>query len=301
MRIARASVLAALLAGAALAATDPWDVPAPDAGELMLILNASKRTDSYTILLAGKQWAGANGPERVELTLPKDEKDDLARARDLVAKGDHDGAATLVDAVLAKNPANWDAFLVRASSLHAKKADADAIAALRASLIGNRRNPDAWKLLDDVAKALGKKVARPKLDFRGWVRELPKHEIELGYVADDEVFGPWLNYVQARAVYRWEGPFARDFPGEKAWRFTFREQMYAMGVLATAAAGDKKDGAKLPPDLVRVLAEKKAGTLAPFAFFAAYPEPLTATPEKDFDLLRPRLEKYFDEKILVKR
>ena len=49
----------------------------------------------------------------------------------------------------------------------------------------------------------------------------------------------------------------------------------------------------------RVLAEKKAGTLVEFAFFAAYPEPIPRKAEPGWDTLLPRLEKYFDESILV--
>jgi tetratricopeptide (TPR) repeat protein len=252
-------------------------------------------------MLADKPWEGANGPDRVDLPVAQDEKDAVAHCRGLVEKGDHDAAGKALDEILAKDPANWDAYFLRAQSLHARSADADAALALRASLIGNRRSPDAWKLLDEVAKALKKKVARPRVEMRGWVREAAKGESEMGHVADDATAMPWNYYAAARLHYRHEGPFARDFPGAKTYAFTFREQMYAMGVLAASAADEKKDGTKLTPDLVRVLAEKKAGTLAPFTFFAVYTEPVPAAPEKDFDKLRPRLEKYFDEKILVKR
>ncbi len=299
--LAVASAVAAVAAAAviALAAPDPWDVPVPDPIELTLALTESKR--EYTLYFADEVWEQANGAESIDLPLAQDENDALARARELVTKGDHEGADKALDDLLAKHPANWDAFLTRAASLHARKADADAVVALRTSLVGNRRNPEAWKLAEEIARALGRKVSRPKIDLRGWVRQSDEGEIEVGHVGDDEVSMPWNHYAAARAVYRWEGAFARDFPGEKAYRFTFREQLFAIGVLARAAEGTKKDGAKLPPDLARVLAEKKAGTLAPFAFFAAYPEPLPAAPEKDFDLLRPRLEKYFDEKVLPKR
>lgn len=294
------ALVALVVAGAALAADDPWESPQADT-EMLLMRAMTLGKADVVVNLADDPWSGANGPARVELPLAKDDAAEVARCRELVAAGDHDGAARAIDALLAKNPANWDALVVRASSLHAKKTDAEAMAALRASIIGNRRNPDAWKLLDDVAKALGKKVARPAIDLRGWARELGKDRIEIGYVAADKVEGPWNYYACARAVYRWGGQFAADFPAVKTYAFTFREQMVAMAVLASEAAEEKKGGAKLPPDLVRVLAEKKAGTLAPFAFFAAYPEALGASPEKDFELLRPRLQKYFDEKIVVRK
>lgn len=299
MRPQRSIVVALLLmAPAALADTDPWAVPAPPGIELMLKLEASEK--DYTLMLAGEPWEGANGPERVDLPHSPEDREALARCSALVEQGDHDAATSSIEALLAKNPANWDALLLRAKSLHARKSDADAALALRTSLLGNRRNPDAWNLLDEVAKALSKKVVRPKLAVRGWVRDLGKKGVEIGHVADDDDGMPWNYYAVARAIYRWEGIHARDFPSAKGYSFTFREQMYAMGVLADSAAAEKKDGTKLSADLKRVLAEKSAGTLAPFTFFAVYPEPLPATPEIRFDLLRPRLEKYFDTKILVR-
>jgi len=300
MRRIGPTIALTLFAALALAADDPWESPEFDSEMLLIrVLTLGKR--EVAINMADKPWPEANGPARVELPLAKEEKDELARCRGLVDKGDHDAAAPALDALLAKNAADWDAWLVHAESLHARKLDADALAALRACLVGNRRNPDAWKLLDDVAKTLGKKVARPKIDLRGWARETGKNAIEVGYVDADKVNAPWNYYAAARAVYRWGGSFAADFPDLKAYGFTFREQMVAVSVLADEAAQAKKEGASLPPDLMRILAEKKAKTLAPFAFFAAYPEALTATPEKGFETLRPRLEKYFDEKILVKR
>lgn len=285
----------------AFADSDSWDVPAPSGVELLLALTSSKNDDAYVLRLAAKPWEGANGPERVELTLPKDEKIVLARCRGLVVKGERDAAIMALDEVVAKDPANWDAFCVRAASQHAKKVDDEAVLALRASLIGNRRNPEAWKLLDDVAGAMGRKVVRPHVDLRGWVRDIGKGAIEVGHVTTGDLAMPWSYYAAARAFYRREGPFARDFPAAKSYAFTFREQMYAMGVLAASLADEAKNGAKLTPDAERILAEKKAGTLAQFTFFAVYPEPLTTTAEAGFDRLRPRLEKYFDEKIVVRR
>jgi hypothetical protein len=301
MRILGTIGAVTVFVAAALAAdADPWEAPEFDSEMLLMRVVALGKGD-ITINMADKPWSEANGPARVELPLTREETNELARCRGLVGKGEHDAAGLALDALLAKNPAVWDAHLVRATSLHARKLDAEALVALRASLIGNRRNPDAWKLLDDVAKPLGKKVAPPKIDLRGWVRETGRNSIEVGYVHRDKASGAWNYYAAARAVYRWGGSFAADFPALKTYAFTFREQMVAMSVLADEATEEGLKAASIPADLRRVLAEKRAGTLAPFSFFAAYPEPLSATPEKGFELLRPRLEKYFDEKIVVKR
>jgi len=293
-------LLCAVLATAALAAdSDPWIVPTPEGAELLLAMEKSGH--SYTVSGEKTAWDGANGPERAEVPLGNDERDGLAKAHELATKGDHDAAVKAADELIAKNAANWEAHLVRAVSLHAKAADADALAALRTSLIGNRRRPEAWKLLDEVAAAMSKKVARPKLDLRGWVREKAKDETEVGSVFVKDADFPWTYYAAARAVYRWEGRFTRDFPASKSYAFTFKEQMFAMCVLAAEADAQRAQGKANPDDLKRVIAEKKARTLTEFTFFAAWPEPLSAKSEPGLDALRPRLEKYFDEKVLARR
>ena len=293
-------LLGAVLATAALAAdSDPWMVPTPEGAELLVTME--KSSHSYSLKPSEKAWEDANGPERAELPLAADERDGLAKARELATKGDHDAAVKAVDELIAKNAANWEAHLVRAASLHAKGADADALHSLRTSLVGNRRRPEAWKLLDDVAAALSKKVARPKLDVHGWVRDRPKDETEVGSVFVKDADMPWTYYAAARAVYRWEGRYMRDFPAAKTYSFTFKEQMFAMCVLAAAADAQRAEGKTNSDDLKRAVAEKKAHTLTEFTFFAVWPEPLSAKSEPGLDALRPRLEKYFDEKIVVRR
>jgi tetratricopeptide (TPR) repeat protein len=301
MRITGTALCALFLAtAAALAADDPWLPPAPSGSDIMVTLTTSKNPDEFDMMLGGKQaWEGADGPARAEPALSKEEKDELARCRALLEKAD-ETAAKAIDDMIAKNPSNWDAHVLRGRALHAAKNHADALAALRTAVIGNRRDPEAWTSLAEVAKALGKRVVRPKIAMRGWVRELGPRKYEFGHCAEDADSMAWNNYAAARTWYRHEGAFKRDFPEAKAYVFTFREQMTAMGVLAVSAADDRKSGKKLSADLKRVLAEKAAGTLPPFTFFAAYPQPVPAAPESGFDTLLPRLVKYFDEKIVVK-
>jgi len=285
----------------AFAQSSPWDVPAPPGVEILLAVRDPKKADAYVLKYATKPWDGANGPERVDLPLPKEEKTLLGRCRGLAAKGEHDAAVMGLDEIVSMNPSDWDAYVLRAASRHARKADDEAVAALRTSLIGNRRNPDAWKLLSDVTEAMGRKVARPRVDMRGWVRDVGKIGLEVGHVTVGDLATPWSVYAAARAYYRNEGPFARDFPQAKTYAFTFREQMFAMGALAASLAEKAKEGAKLTPDAARILEEQKAGTLPEFTFFAVYTEPVGAAPEPGFDQLRKRLAKYFDEKIVVRR
>jgi hypothetical protein len=291
---------ALLVAGSALWADDPW-LPAASRGVELVMARVSSPREVYSILLADEPWEGADGPERAEPATTEGEREALAQSSHALAQGETDAALAGVDALLAEHASNWDAHVLRARVLHAQGSHADAAAALRTALIGNRRCPEAWELLDSVAKALGKKVVRPRVAMRGWVRDRGKAGYELGHVATDDDGMPWNYYAAARAHYRFEGPFARDFPKGTSYTLTFREQMYAVGVLAASAVEQRKDGVKLSADLRRVLSERTAGTLPPFAFFAVHPEPVPAQPEPGWDKLLPRLVKYFDQKILVRR
>lgn len=286
---------------AAFAQASPWDAAPPPGVEMLVAVKDPKKADRYVLKYAKKPWDGANGPERVELPLAKDERTLLGRCRGLAAKGEHDAAVMALDEIVIRNPVDWDAYALRAASRYAKKAHDEAVAALRASLVGNRRNPEAWKLLEAVTEAMGRKVERPRVDMRGWVRDLGKAGLEVGHVTTGDLATPWSVYAAARAYYRREGPFARDFPDAKEYSFTFREQMFAMNALAAALAEKAKEGAAFTPDALRILEERKAGTLPEFTFFAVYTEPVGASPEPGLDALRKRLAKYFDERIVVRR
>jgi hypothetical protein len=285
------SVLLLLAAGAA---ADPWAIPAPNGAELFLVLQDSER--SYTLTPHDKVAEEADGKERIDPPLPAADREATEACRALVAAGSHEEAEARLAELLARNAANHDARMLVALSLHRRGLHAEALAALRESLIGNRRNPEGWKLLEEVARKLGRKVVRPRLKPRGWVAE-GADGTTLAYAdASREADMPWMFYAVARAHYRHEGRFARDHPGAKEYRFTFREQLFAAGAAVVYAEAQKP--AERSADARMLLAQKKAKTIVPFLFFATYPEPLADPPERHFESLKPILEKYFNENIL---
>lgn len=79
MRADRIATACAALAfaAAALGADDLWMVPAPSGTDLMIAITESKK--DYSLMLAGKPWEGANGPERAALPLSKEERESLAK------------------------------------------------------------------------------------------------------------------------------------------------------------------------------------------------------------------------------
>ncbi len=281
-----------LAAGPALA--DAWTVPSPNGADLFLVLQNSSR--SYTLTPADEVAEEADGKERVELPMTPADAKEIARCRELVSAGKHDEAVAGLKALLARNAANHDARLLVALSLHKRGLDAEALPVLRESLIGNRRTPEAWQLLEEVAGKLGKKVVRPRLKPRGWIVAADDGATITYADASKDADMPWMFYAVARAHYRYEGGFRRDHPQAKEYAFTFREQLFAVGsalsYMEVQKAGERSEDSTL------LIAQKKAKSLVPFVFFAMYPEPVPQQPERGWEDLKPLLEKYFDERIL---
>jgi tetratricopeptide (TPR) repeat protein len=287
--------LFAFLVSVAAAGDDPWAVPSPNGAILTAKITTSER--EYAIILCDEPQEGAGGPERAELSLSKSERRVLERCRKSIADEKYEESEKILAGQMRRNPANYAALGLLARS-QAKRGDHEAaLESLRRSLIGNRRNPDAWTLLEEVAAALKKKVVRPQMTPRAFIRPPENGEVRLGYwdAGKDGDFA-WYCYAVARAFYRYEGPFGKDFPKAKEYRFSFREQLYAVGAAVSTAVDSEHE---ITEELTRLLAEKKSGTLVPFVFFALYPEPIPRKPEKDFDKLVPRLTEYFDSHIVV--
>jgi len=293
---ARAVLLILLCATSLRAQEDPWTVPDPK-GIVLFVKLQQNPTKAYTVVPSGKVAPGADGAERVEPPVSPADKEALAACRELIAAAKHDEASARLAELLKENPANHDAHVLLALSLHQRGDDKAALAELREAIVGNRRDPEAWKLLEQVAKKLGKRVVRPKLKLKGWIEATADGGVTLGYAdAGRDADMPWFYYVVARASYRYEGGFQRDHPAAKEYVFTFREQLFAFGAALNAA--EAAPAAKRSQELKLLIAEKKAKTLVPFLFFAAYPEPLPQQPERDWESLKPVLEKYFDQKII---
>ncbi|MCZ6572997.1 MAG: hypothetical protein O7C98_07495 [Planctomycetota bacterium] len=293
----RALAATVLLVGV-VAAQDgaAWKLPAAGP-EVLLKLKLSKRT--YILGPESRAPKEADGPERIQ---PKRESYDqglLKVARYQIEHGELDKAEKLIAEVVERNTADAGALTLKALLLHKQGKPKQALAALRESLIQNRRNPDAWRLLRQVAKDLGRKVVRPRFRIRAWVKQVRKG-IEVAFAPDTEKNFPWIYYASARAVYRYEGEFQAAFPEAKEYRFTFREQLFAIGALVRGTESEQKEN-KVASDLKRLLRESRKKDVVAYVFWATYPEPLPATPEACFGALRPKLERYFDEHIVVNR
>lgn len=287
--------MAALLALLLVAAPDPWALR-EEGVACMLLLEESDR--GYTLVPADHVWKGAQGPKRVPLDI---DREALTACRRQISTNELDAALAALNGLLEKNAANHDARMLRGLVRYKQKKLDEALHDLRDSIIGNRRNPEAWSLLQMVAATAGKKVKRPTFELKSWVRMSGKQQVEVSHLGrDDGSTFPWMYYGVARAAYRWEGVYRREF-GTGDYRFTFREQLFALGAVVKGTKMARQDKEKVASDLRVLLNKSKTSRFAPWAFFAMYPEPIPAEPERDFELLRPQLVKYFDERILVSR
>ena len=289
--------LVTMLCLTGVAGAQDWTVPKEGVGA-MLVLERSDRT--YTLSPSDKPWKGATGRARVRLPLNRAERQGLEQGKELIETGKLDEAAAKIRALVVTNPANYDAWHLRALLLHRQGKHEEALAALRESLIGNRRNPEAWKLLEQVGKAAGRRVERPQFKLRAWMRKKGKGVEISNWQRDDWDF-PWIYYGCARAYFRYEGGFKRAFPKRAGYVFTFREQLFCLGAAMEGARMAMKEREKIPADLKLLLDLEKKKTLVPFAFFAIHPDPVPRKPERGFDRLKPRLEAYFDRHICPKR
>jgi tetratricopeptide (TPR) repeat protein len=294
----RVAVVALLICAFAVRAEEAtWSLPAPEGVLLVAALTMSER--SYTIEVDTASPAECRVPARIEVTKSASDRRVIALARKRIESGKLAQAEKSLNSLLRRKSAQYDALALRALCLLAKGEKDKALADIRKSIIGNRRNPEAWTILGKVAKARGKKVVRPEFEIVGWITP-PAADggVRLGFPCGDDMDAlfPWTYYGGARAHFRHEGGFKKAFPREKIYRYTFCEHLFAMGAVVQGAASRAKP---LSAGLKRLVAEKKAKTIIPFLYFAAYPEVLPRKPEKGFDSLEPILVKYFDEHILV--
>jgi len=90
-----------------------------------------------------------------------------------------------------------------------------------------------------------------------------------GKSKDDPSGSAWLMYGMSRALWRGD-KFKQEFPNEKEYRHTLREEVDALH-LAAAAVGEKKGkkAKSLPPDIAKLVELDSKGLLEPYVLISA--------------------------------
>ena len=137
-----------------------------------------------------------------------------------------------------------------------------------AAIVAEPYNKLAWKGLQQWAQARKAVLLAPTIDRPAAPvvdPNKPNHTtIDIDPAATDEKKHPgasaWLMYSMARASYR-SATFQKDFPGEKSYRHTLREEDAALAAVVAVLKERKIDPAKLDESLRNLVELSDAGML----------------------------------------
>ncbi|HEX8096892.1 MAG TPA: hypothetical protein VF507_02595 [Pyrinomonadaceae bacterium] len=109
----------------------------------------------------------------------------------------------------------------------------------------------------------------------------------------------WLLYDITRAAWA-NGKFAKEFPEEKAYRHTLREEAEALRMVADAAAKDLKDGKvkTLEPSLAALVRLNEAGLVEAYVLFARADQGIARDYAAYRRTNRDKLRRYWNEFVI---
>jgi tetratricopeptide (TPR) repeat protein len=109
----------------------------------------------------------------------------------------------------------------------------------------------------------------------------------------------WTLYSLTRAAWP-AGRFAKEFPAEKAYRHTLREETEALRMVADAVAKDFKGGKikQLEPSLARLVKLHEAGLLEPYVLFARADAGIARDYPAYRQASRDKLRRYWNEIVI---
>lgn len=133
------------------------------------------------------------------------------------------------------------------------------------AIVAEPYNKLAWQGLRQWAKIEKVELQSPKIDRPAAPVRDPKNPkgiaINIDPKTTDQPGGAaWMGYSMDRALWYGE-KFGKEFPKEKEYRHTLREEDEALSSVATIAAELKTDTAKMDESLRNLIALQKAGML----------------------------------------
>jgi tetratricopeptide (TPR) repeat protein len=109
--------------------------------------------------------------------------------------------------------------------------------------------------------------------------------------------GAWMGYEIARAAWRGD-KFKEEFPNEKQYRHTLKEESEALAMVAELAESRAKEGERLKEDLTALVGLRKKGLIEAYVLFNAADEGIS----QDYDVYRKehrdKLVQYLDQVVV---
>lgn len=162
-----------------------------------------------------------------------------------------------------------------------------------------------WLNLKKWADQNGMQVGQPRIESPTQNKEENgKTQITIGKDTLEKKDGTsaWLAYALDRALWKNE-KFAKEFPGEKRYRHSLREEAEALGLVVSSVEQQMKDKKidKLDPALATLLELKQKGVLEAYILLARADEGLAQDLPAYRQTHRDKLEQYISEYVLHPR
>lgn len=230
-------------------------------------------------------------------SIPTEVKRDILRIRQTVKKGMADKALEEAKVLLESNPFEARIHTLLGEVYLEQKKNEEAQEAFLMGVICDRGSAQAWEKLESLLQKKGKKAERFKVKRLAWMAEKDKAKKEEGPVieGEEELWGElsgeegpiplfyntgklpqevtvtWLLYLRNRALWREEGRFQKEFPGEKEYRPSFREEVDCFSVLADAWRLVRAERPEIQnPDLNALLEIQEKGLLKGYVLFEEF-------------------------------
>lgn len=177
----------------------------------------------------------------------------------------------------AINPRRETAFRYWGDALVLQGKREEARDAFVAAIIASPGDKRAYVGLTQWADKYGVKLAHPEIKVPTSVTPLKDGKMTInldpkmlgGDGKPEDGSGAWMMYGLTRASWATDR-FAKEFPREKAYRHSLREETEALRAVAEMARGQAKEGKikKLSPSLDNLLKLDEANLLEPYVFYA---------------------------------
>lgn len=174
------------------------------------------------------------------------------------------------------------------------------------AVIAEPFNRLTWAGLGRWAKAASVELAHPKIDVPTNVTPLKDDKltvnIEPGALGKEDGSAAWLGYSLARASWATE-KFAREFPNEKQYRHSLREEADALRLVVDSVRIQTKDKKikTLDPSLARLVKLSDEGLLEAYILFARVDEGIAQDYAEYRKTNRDKLRRYLVDYVTAKR
>lgn len=187
-------------------------------------------------------------------------------------KEDFDRAAEWYARAVEIDPDRETAYRYSATPLMRRRRYDEAKARYVEAVIAEPYNRLTWAGLAQWARAAGVRLAHPNVEIpTGFSAEGGRTTINLDpkLATKDDGTAAWLLYGITRALWHTQ-KFAREFPAEKSYRHTLREEADALRMVAAAVKEQQRDGKikTLDPNLARLVRLHDEGLLEPYVLLA---------------------------------